>query len=109
MNKKPKISILILLLILGALFFMNTSPSEVPIYVLTLPFIYFFILVYVTVSVVQDLFSRDIAAPIPLIVSALTLLMLILGSLHQLGAKDITLSLVLMVLLGWYIHKLSPK
>jgi hypothetical protein len=109
MIKKSKLILLVILLVFGVFFFLGTNPSEVPIYVLIVPFIYFFTLFYLLTSQIQDLLNNNMGPSIPLIVSSLILLMIILGSLHQLSAKDIILSLVLMLLLGWYIRKLENK
>lgn len=109
MINKQKLFLLVLLIVIGSIFFSYTSPTEVPIYVLVLPFMYLFMLFYLLISVLLDLFTKNMGASIPMIVSGLILLMIILGSLHQLGVKDIVLSLVLMLLLGWYILKLQNK
>ncbi len=109
MINKPKFFLFAVVLIFGLFFFLNTNPGEVPIYVLIIPFVYFFVLTYLATSVGQDLLRKKVSSTIPLIFSCLMLLMLVLGSLHQLGAKDIILSLVLMVLLGWYILKIQNQ
>jgi hypothetical protein len=89
----------------GLVFFAVSSPDRLPIGLLIFPFIYVFFIVYLTVDTLSVVMGRRHSKFVPLLIAVTTVLILILGSLRQLTARDIALSIVIVSLLSWYISK----
>ncbi len=105
--KKPKVIALAILLIVGGILFTSTNPSTVSVGFIVIPFLYFFSVTYLVVSLAYDLFKIRSRPVIPFVVSLLVLLILILGSLHQLSLRDVIICAVLIFALGFYLRKLE--
>lgn len=96
-----------LLYVLGLLFMVYTSPQRLPIALLILPFVYMFILVFCTVLYLTSLLGyKGRARLLATTVSIFVVLLFVLGSMHQLDAKDVLLSVIITVVLSWYIVKI---
>ena len=84
-----------------------TSPERLPITLLIVPFAYIFSLVFFTVVYVFYLIDRPkVARLLGFISGIFVVLLFILGSLHQLDVKDVLLSLLITVVLSWYVIKI---
>lgn len=105
--KKTGIAIVVVL-ILG-LFISFTNPQDLPIALLIVPFILFFVLVKVVAGLIIGLLfinlSKLKARAISNSISLLLLFILVLNSLGQFTWKDLILSGVLSGLLGFYFYK----
>jgi hypothetical protein len=97
----------IILVLITGVFFIFTSPFELPLLLLVVPFVLLFVTIYVvTRTVVVQLGVRN-PQLIALTMAVFSVVLLLLGSLHQLSFRDIVLSIAIVVLLTWYIRKMQ--
>lgn len=106
---KKQIITLVALYLVGVLFLAFTNPNDLPVPLLILPFIYSFSVLYVTLVYLGKALRLRRQKLIALTISILVTLLLLLGSLHQLGPRDIFLASLLAVLLTWYINANSHR
>lgn len=106
---RKQVIILGILYVLGLVFFMNTSPDELPLLLLVLPFIYIFLVLYLSISLVCQMLAVKSAFLISLVIAVFGVLLFVLGSLHQLTVRDMIISLALTCLLTWYITRITDK
>lgn len=99
--------ILLAFYLVGALFFMNTNPADLPLLLLIIPFVYIFGVTYLTVVLICRLLGVKSATFVSLVVSVFGVLLFVLGSLHQLTIRDIVISVALTCLLTWYVVRLT--
>jgi len=103
---RNRIILISVLLLCGAAFFTATSPQRVPVVLLVVPFAYIFAVSYLLCALVLNIvFSFLNEKLVASIMALLITLLFILGSLHQLGTRDIILSLVFVTLIIWYLPK----
>lgn len=112
MKDKKRITVLAALYILGIILLMFTKPDGLPLIGLLLPFVYLFVVVYLTVELfarrgfrINPRFSKTIA----IISSIFVSLLLVMRSITQLTLRDILLSVGIAGILTWYIVKLGKR
>lgn len=89
-------------------FFLFFSPTELPLLGLVVPYILVFLLVYSGVRLITRVVHiRRLGNLTALVAAAFSVMILLLGSLHQLSFRDIALSVAIVFVLGWYISKLQ--
>lgn len=93
----------------GILFFATTNPNELPLIMLVVPFLYLFAVFYMTILLFCRLLAIKSAVLISVVISIFAVLLLVLGSLHQLTIRDMVISLALTVLLSWYVMRLTNQ
>ena len=108
-NNRKQLIVLALLYLGGIVFFMNTNPQELPLLMLILPFAYLFITFYLTILFVCRLFRVKSAVFVSLVIAVFGVLLLVLGSLHQLTIRDVIISVALTCLLTWYITRITGQ
>jgi hypothetical protein len=91
----------------GAIFFFNTSPDKLPLLLLILPFLYIFLVLYLTVLLACRLLQVKNTVFVALVISVFGVLLFVLGSLHQLTLRDVIISLALTSVLTWYATRVS--
>jgi hypothetical protein len=106
---RAQISMLGCLYLAGIIFFMVTNPAELPLLLLVIPFAYIFITLYLSVVLIARLIGVKRALAIAFIISVFGVLILVLGSLHQLTIRDTIISLALTVVLTWYVAKSNSR
>ena len=106
---RKQVLILGLLYLFGLIFFMNTSPDELPLLLLVLPFLYIFLVLYLSISLVCQLIGVRSSFFVSLVIAVFGVLLFVLGSLHQLTVRDMVISLALTCLLTWYITRITDK
>lgn len=106
---RKQLIILTLLYGVGVIFFMTTNPSQLPLLLLIIPFAYIFVVLYLTILFIARLLGVRRALPVAFIISIFGVLLLVLGSLHQLTMRDALISLALTSLLTWYISRSSNR
>lgn len=92
----------------GVIFFLTTSPENLPIALLVVPFLYMFVTTYLTTRflVGQFLVKTPGRANILAGLTAVGVtLLLLLSSLHQLTIRDILLVFGIAVIFIWYLRK----
>lgn len=99
--------ILALLYLFGFIFFMNTNPEELPLLLLVVPFVYIFLVLYLTILFICRILQVKSAIFVSLVVSVFGVLLFVLGSLHQLTIRDLVISLTLTCLLTWYVVRIT--
>lgn len=94
-----------------AIFLLNTSPRELPIALLMVPFLLLFIAVFFTAHVVVS--RVRVAGPsayiFSVIIALIPVLALILKSISQLTPRDMLLMVLFMLLLLAYVTKLKTS
>lgn len=108
-KRRKQIIVLAALYVLGMVFFMTTSPADLPLLLLVAPFIYIFVVLYLTVLFLCQILKVRQAKVIAMIISVFGVLLFLLGSLHQLTLRDALISLALTVTLTWYITRVSNR
>lgn len=98
---------LVALLGVGIVFFTTTSPDQLPLLLLVLPFLYIFAVFYLLILLACRLIGVKQARLVALIVAVFGVLLFVLGSLHQLTLRDALISLVLTASLTWYVTKVT--
>jgi len=106
---RGQIIILALLYLFGIIFFMNTNPEELPLLALVVPFIYIFTVMYLTILLLCRLLAVKSAVFVSMVVSVFGVLLLVLGSLHQLTVRDVVISIALTCLLTWYVIRITGQ
>ena len=102
-----RLIVLVLTYVVGLLFFALTNPSKLPLVVLIVPFVYIFITLYATIHYMGRRLVLKRTRLIALILSTLGVLLFILGSLHQLTLRDVIISLILSLVMSWYVARVS--
>ncbi len=109
MNKKTvkTIAFGVALYAVGIIFFLTSSPNNLPLPVLVAPFLYIFICGYLTLAFIfaKLMHNSSKSKVLAAIIAAGLTLLLLLSSLHQLTARDILIALGIAVILVWYMHK----
>lgn len=103
---KPRLIVLFVLTLLIVLFFAFFSPESLPVGYLVVPFVLLFIWVYILSSTLYLIFFKKENKPVSAFTAIFLIFVLLLGSLRQLSARDIILSISLLALLGWYANKI---
>ncbi len=106
---RKQLVILLLLYIGGLIFFMNTNPQELPLLLLVLPFLYLFVVFYLSILFVCRLLRVKSAVFVSLVIAVFGVLLLVLGSLHQLTLRDVIISVALTCLLTWYVVRITGQ
>ena len=100
---------IILLYCFGALFFITTDPSRLPLPLLVAPFMWLFVTIFVTVlymvTIRHVLSTRKRRILTAAIVAALPVMLLVFQSIHQLTIKDALLSVAIISIAMFYIQK----
>jgi hypothetical protein len=110
-KNKNKLRLLKLLIIAVFLmgFFVLTDPSELSAHFLVVPFIFVFIIIYlVSISVVELAFAsynRRKQVFLAVMISTAPTGLLLLQSISQLSLRDSILTLLFLVLFGFYVLK----
>jgi len=108
-NHRKHLIILLGLYLVGFVFFMNTDPQELPLLLLILPFLYLFAVFYLTILYVCRLLRVKSAVFVSLVISVFGVLLMVLGSLHQLTPRDVIISIALTSILTWYIVRTTGQ
>lgn len=100
---------LVALYMIGTLFLIFTNPQDLPLPLLILPFVYAFIVLFLTIRTGVSFFSgnKSLGTSISLVVTIFVVMSLILASIRQLSARDLLISFAITVLLGWYLVKIK--
>lgn len=100
---------LIFLIFIGALVLVATSPNNMPISLLLLPFLYIYVLLFLIFFMVgakmldaKPLPSRLMAFSL----SSIIVFLLVMRSLVNLSIFDVVIATMIMVFLIWYVRKL---
>lgn len=98
-----------LLYAIGFIFLISVSPDSLPVWALVLPFIYAFVVVYLTAKMLSEGASSLSTHKQVISISLATTvtLILVLGSLHQLNSKDILIAFGITVVLVFYLRRLG--
>lgn len=98
-----------LLYCLGVLFFVTTDPTNMPLPLLVVPFLWLFAVIFISILYllsIKHVFGarkrRILAASIA---AALPVLLLVFQSIHQLTIKDVLLSVAIIAVASFYIEK----
>ncbi len=103
---KPTIAIGVMLL--GAvIFFLSVNPGDLPLVALIGPFLYLSVFLFLCFYQMSKLFRFNNLKLTSLILTILTVVLLVMSSLHQITIKDIVLSVTLTAILTWYITRLE--
>ncbi len=107
-NRKQLITLLALYII-GAVFLVLTNPQKLPLPLLILPFLYAFIVLFLTIRTGINFFSgnKNLGTSVSLVITIFIVVSLILASIRQLSARDLLISFAITVLLGWYLVKIK--
>ncbi len=100
---------LMILYVAGIAFFSLTNPDELPLFVLIIPFLYIFGVLYLTILFVCRFMSLRSSGLVSLIISIFGVLLFVLGSLHQLTVRDVIISLALTFILTWYVMRITGR
>lgn len=108
-NKKlTSISVLTVLLVFLLL---STSPDSLPLPLVITPFILIFAILYLFTRLLLDGYAPNLGTRakrgLSLIIAALPVLLLILQSISQLTARDLLITLGLILLLLFYFRKID--
>lgn len=113
MNKKinnKRLAVLLSSYLLAILYFSAVNPENLSVLFILIPFIIIFGLLYITISLLLDLFliiPKKQKHIITLVSSLMPTLLLIIQSITQLTIRDIILSLMIMIIIVWYSMKLK--
>lgn len=88
-------------------FFIFTSPQELPIYVLVVPFLLLYISSYIGMRYFAGVVGLKQKQLIAHITATFVTVLLLLGSLHQLSFRDIAISLLIVTVLVWYMRRIQ--
>ena len=93
----------------GVIFFMYTNPAELPLLLLIVPFVYIFVVLYLSILFLCRVLQVKSAVFVSIVVSVFGVLLFVLGSLHQLTVRDLIISLALTCLLSWYVIRITSS
>ncbi|MGH7195285.1 MAG: hypothetical protein ACREGA_00715 [Candidatus Saccharimonadales bacterium] len=103
------------LYLIGGLMLLVTNPSKLPIVLLLLPFLIFFLALMLTIRWLMEYFGGEKAglnhrsSVIAALAAAFPILLLILQSSDKLSAADLVTVIILFVVLWFYVVRLSAK
>lgn len=100
---------LILFMLIGVLLLIATSPNNMPISLLLLPFLYIYVLLFWIFFMVGAKMLDAKPLPARLIafsLSSIIVFLLVMRSLVNLSILDVVIATMIMVFLIWYVRKL---
>lgn len=97
---------LVVLYLVGPLFFILTDPNKVPIPLLVLPFIWFSAVIFITTRLIisgKTKASNKQGIITASLIAGLIVLLLVFQSIHQLTIKDVLISLAIIGIAAVYL------
>ncbi len=94
-----------------------TNPQHLPLALLLLPLLVFFVALFLTIKMLMEHFARDNGASptskkqavLAAIIAGFPVLCLLLKSVGQMSVRDFIILLVMFGLLGFYVNRMNSK